>query len=302
MSSGGLLHGKAVAITGSTRGLGRAYALAAAREGASVLVNGTTAEGVDAVVREIAAAGGVAEGVVRTIGDFEAARELVGRCVRSFGRLDGFVNNAAIIVRQPHAWQHTEDEVRQTCETNLLGTISCSIAAVDQMVMQGSGSLVNIISMAAFGLHGTAVYGATKAAVAAWTSNLALDLNGTGVRANAISPTAQTEMLAPFRYRDRPPPESAAPMAVFLLSELSAHLNGQIFRIVGRRIALLSPAEFRDPIEADEWTAETIAEAVQTTLKDQIVAVGVDRSRHPEFADRAYQADAALYRGPADAQ
>lgn len=247
-------------------------------------MNGTTSGAVDAVVSEITASGGVAEGHAGDVADWSVATDLVAHCLASFGRIDGFVNNAAVVVRQSRPWLHTESEIRRTVEANALGTMFCSVAALRPMVQQGSGSVINTISVAALGLEEHGVYGATKGAIASWTYCVALDLAGTGVRMNAISPSAQTGMSAPVPGRHRAPPEAAAPMVLYLLSDLSTGVNGQVLRIAGSKIATLAPPHFRDPLEAEHWTVDAIADAAGTTLKDQLESVGLDRSRHPEFA------------------
>src|ERR1700754_4796570 len=117
----GCLEGKSVIVTGAARGLGRAYALDAAREGAAVLVN-DLGDHVAEVAKEIVDGGGKAIANVGSVASWDSAKAIVDDCVGAFGRLDGLINNAGVIYRtKPH--EETEEQALTTVNVNLLGAI-----------------------------------------------------------------------------------------------------------------------------------------------------------------------------------
>ena len=235
------------------------------------------------MVAEIEAAGGGAAGYPGDVGDLDTATALVNTCVDRFGSLDGLVTNAAVTSRREDPWHYSPDEIVNVLRINTMGTMFSCMAALDQMVAQGSGSIVTVISRAVMGIKATSLYGASKGAVTSWTYALALDLDGTGVRINGLSPTAQTGMSAKVPGRILPVPESAAPMVTYLLSDLSSGVTGKIFRIMGTQITTLAPPRYHPPIEAESWTADAIAAAVENELSEQLEDAG--RTTHyPEAA------------------
>jgi NAD(P)-dependent dehydrogenase (short-subunit alcohol dehydrogenase family) len=268
-------------VTGSTRGIGRALALAAADEGACVVVHGTREEGVTAVAEEIERRGGSAVGHACSLGTLASANELVARCVDAFGRLDGLVNNAGITQHQPEPWRYTEAEVREPFEVNTFGSIFCGVAALRELVASGSGSIVNVLSGAMVGVAERSIYSASKGAVASWTYSAALDLEGTNVRINGISPTAQTGLTVP-KDHPVPQPETVAPLVLYLLSSLSEGVNGQVLRINGSKISAMNAPRFGKPLEAASWTPETIADAVRNELAAELGPVGI-KARNPDY-------------------
>jgi short-subunit dehydrogenase len=156
-----------------------------------------------------------------------------------------------------------------------------------QMKRQGSGSIVNVTSGAQTGMPSMTAYGATKAAVAAMTYTWALEAAQTGVRINAISPLAATQMAAyGEEYRRRtgetsapriiPPPEVNAPAICFLLSDVARQVNGQVLRIQGSRLSLMThPAVCLPVYEADPWTVEKIAALFDSDLRSSLMPLGV---------------------------
>jgi NAD(P)-dependent dehydrogenase (short-subunit alcohol dehydrogenase family) len=258
------LEGKAVVITGAGQGLGAAYAKAAAAAGAKVVVNDVDAIAAERVAEEIRAAGGAAVAEPQDIRDFEAAQALVGRCLAEFGAITGLVNNAAQFARQPFETESV-DQVRAFLETNVVGVFNCARAAVEPMLRQGGGSIVNITSGAHAGQPGLSTYGATKGAVASFTYGWAGELRDRGVRVNAISPMASTSM-SDFNP-NLPPPEANAPAVLYLLSDLSKQVTGQILRINGRQLSLMCHPAIRAPaLERDVWTLESVAAAFEDKL------------------------------------
>jgi NAD(P)-dependent dehydrogenase (short-subunit alcohol dehydrogenase family) len=121
------------------------------------------------------------------VASWTEAAELIDSCVSEFGRIDGLVNNAALMwVGRPD--QLTEADLRRTIEVNVLGTTFCGLHALGHMTAQGSGAIVNVTSGAHAGIPLQCAYSASKGAVASLTYAWAADVAGQGVRVNAISP------------------------------------------------------------------------------------------------------------------
>lgn len=265
------LAGRAVVVTGSGRGLGRAYALDAADAGAAVLVNdvdGDAAQGVVAAIRE---RGGRAAASVCSVVDPGAADEVVATCVREFGRLDGLVNNAGVLTEAP-AWETTAEQSTAMVEVNVLGSIHCGHAAIRRMRAQGGGSIVNVTSGTHLGQPGLAVYGATKGAIASLTYGWALDLHGTGVRVNAVSPLAVTRMKLP-PHDGHAHPEDVAAVVRYLLSDRSAALTGQIVRRARSELGLIRHPAIGTMLTGD-WTVDRIADAFENGLGAELEPIG----------------------------
>lgn len=292
----GVLDGKAVVVTGAGRGLGRAYALHAAGEGAWVVVNDVDGHEAESVAGEIRAAGEKAIACAGSVADWDFAGQLVAACVREFGALDGFVNNAGLYyVTEP--WDDDERRIRKVVEVNVLGTLFCGAHALGQMVRQGHGSLVNITSGAHAGLPAMSTYAASKGAAASYTYAAAIDAAPHGVRVNAVSPIAMTRMgrvqggqlsdaveLAGDETRRGPGPENVAPLVTFLLSDLSAGITGQVVRLQGRELSLIEHPVVVQPVaEAEGWSVGEIAAAFDGELRKQL---------------RPYRHGAAAYRAP----
>ena len=259
------LNEKTVVITGAGQGIGAAYARAAAAAGAKVVVNDINADTARQVVEEIRRAGGVAVAEPQDVRDERAAEALIERCISEFGSITGLVNNAALFVTGP-CEAESVDRLRALLETNVVGVFNCARAAVGPMLSQGAGSIVNITSGAHTGQVGLSLYGATKGAVASMTYGWAGELRDRGVRVNAVSPMASSPM-SNFNPR-LPPPEANAPAVLFLLSDLSKDVTGQIVRINGRSLSLMSHPANRAPVlERDVWTLESVAEAFDQVLR-----------------------------------
>jgi NAD(P)-dependent dehydrogenase (short-subunit alcohol dehydrogenase family) len=271
----GYLENRAVAVTGAGRGLGAAYARLAAAHGASVVVNDVEVALANEVVAQIGAAGGTAVADNSDISTWAGAGRLVNRCLTEFGVIDGLVNNAGLF-RLATPWEQDPAEFRQVLETNLLGTAYCGMHALFAMVERGRGSIVNVTSGSQTGTASMAAYGASKGGVAALTYCWAIDVAGTGIRVNAVSPNAHTRMADAFeRYLGAraqgqnvgKSPETNAPAVVYLLSDAAAGINGQVVRIDGDELSLMSHPEVVEPtVRNPEWTVEAVAAAFEVQL------------------------------------
>jgi len=286
--SPGVLAGKVVLVTGGGRGIGAAYATLAAREGAAVVVNDVDDGPVHAVVDSIRRAGDVATAHVGDISDWDRAAEAVRKAVDVYGALDGLVNNAGVFsMHRPH--QQGEASFRRTMEVNVLGTAFCGMHALRHMLPRNRGSIVNVTSGAHAGLEGMSAYGASKGAVASLTYGWAVDVQDAGVRVNAISPLAATRMLMEIDgfyavdaaergrvWRDSPPAEANAAAVVFLLSDRSAGIHGQIVRVDDERLSLVShPLTLLPDVPAGAGSVSAVEHAFETTLKRLCQPLGV---------------------------
>ncbi|MFI6344186.1 SDR family NAD(P)-dependent oxidoreductase [Streptomyces sp. NPDC050560] len=261
----GCLSGRAVLVTGAGRGLGRAYALHAARSGAAVAVNDVDAAAAERVAERIRELGGEGTAAPGSVADPAAAAGLVDQCVARFGAIDGLVNNAGLFHRA-EPWREDHARIRALVEVNVLGTVHCGLAAITWMrEHRRSGSIVNVTSGTHLGHPATAVYGATKGAVASLTYGWALDLADEGIRVNALSPLAVTDMKLP-PYDGHATPEQVAAVATFLLSDAAAGITGQVVRRARRGLGLLAHPAIGDMVEADSWELPDIDRAFRETL------------------------------------
>lgn len=234
------LSEKAVVVTGAGGGLGAAYARHAAGLGAAIVVNDIDPQAAQATVAKIEAAGGKAVAEPGDIAGWDFAEQLVAACMSAFGTITGFVNNAGIL-RPARMEDATEADIRRMMEVNYIGTAAGARAAARQLRQIGrGGSIVNVASGSQAGDIALGGYGATKGAVASLTYSWAMELRGTGIRMNAVSPLADTAMAAQnahlmslqaenrdVHYASLPEADVNAPLISFLLSDASAGINGQ---------------------------------------------------------------------------
>lgn len=240
-----MLDGKRIIITGSTSGIGRATALAAAAEGASVVISGRRQAEADHAVAEIIAAGGTAYAATGDVADPAFGEQLIAHGTELLGGLDGVVNAAGIIVRATAEDTTDEDWSRQMA-VNVDGTFRVSRAAVSRLRASGGGSIVNVSSTCGnVGAAGLAGYCASKGAVISLTQAMALEHGPEQIRINAVCPGAiETPMLAGghadgvtidqvraanlagIPQSRIPGPEEVADLILFLLSDRSRHITG----------------------------------------------------------------------------
>jgi NAD(P)-dependent dehydrogenase (short-subunit alcohol dehydrogenase family) len=243
-------HPPVVLITGAMTGIGRATALAFAHEGASVVVSGRRDDAGHALAAELRALGVRAEYLRADVRIEAEVRSLVEQTVERFGRLDVAVNNAGTEGQLGMLTEQSEDNYRNTFETNVLGTLLALKHQMRVMLRQGSGAIVNLSSIAGqVGIAGASVYVASKHAVEGLTKSAALEGAAAGVRVNAVAPgPIQTDMLdrftggneeaksgflasLPARRAGRP--EEIAQTIVFLASDKARFLTGQCLAVDG---------------------------------------------------------------------
>ncbi|MPY63181.1 SDR family NAD(P)-dependent oxidoreductase [Streptomyces spongiae] len=272
---GNFLAGKVVAVTGAGRGIGRAVALAAAAEGARVVVNdyGVSIEGseptssvAEAVVKEIVAAGGEAVAVADDVSTMAGGQRIVDTAVEAYGRIDGVVCVAGIL-RERMLFNMTEEEWDPVVATHLKGTFTVFRAASALMRKQRSGTLIGFTSGNHQGSVSQANYSAAKGGIISLVRSAALGLHKYGVTANAVAPVARTRMSAnvPMELTEIGEPEDVAALVVYLLSERAreARITGQVYTVAGPKIAVWAqPRELRSAFSEGAWTPERIAEVL----------------------------------------
>lgn len=290
------LEGKVVLVTGAGGGIGRDIALAAAREGASVVVNdlgatvkgtGQSASAAEAVVEEITAAGGTAIANADSVADPDAARSMVEAAVKAFGRIDAVVNNAGIL-RDCFFHKMTYEDFDAVLKVHLYGSFNTTRAAADHFREQNSGALVHMTSTSGLiGNYAQANYAAAKLGIAALSKSVALDLKRWNVRSNCIAPFAWSRMIGSIKTDTpeqqarvekikRMTPDKIAPMAVFLMSDLAEDVTGQIFGVRNNEIFLMSqPRPVRSVHHDGGWTPSAIAEQAIPALKASFIPLEV---------------------------
>ena len=284
-----MLQGKVVVVTGAGGGIGRDFAHAMAAKGAKIVVNdigsSVSGEGKDAgpaqkVVDEIKAKGGSAVASTDSVADWEAANRIVKTAIDAFGRIDVVVNNAGIL-RDRFFFNMSIEEWKAVIDVHLNGTFYVSRAAATYFKSQNSGRYINMTSTSGLvGNFGQANYAAAKLGIAGLSKSMALDMAKYKVTSNCISPFAWSRMIGTIPA-DTPEQQARlakikrmetakiAPLAVYLASDASQDVTGQIFAVRANEIFLMSQSRpLRSVHRADGWTAETIASHAMPSLRD----------------------------------
>ena len=247
---------KVAVVTGAGRGIGKAIALALAKQGAAVAVTGTALEDCQSVVQEIAATGGVADGFKMDVTDRAEVERVFNEIVSRFGRVDILVNNAGVYTPKS-ALELTEEDWDHTLAVNLKGQFLCAQRAAKEMIKQKYGRIINIASIASgqvgIGIAEGVHYTASKGGVIGMTEALAAEWAVHGILVNAIAPglidtpmsrkerLSKEEMQAfldvrvPLKRIGKP--EEVAVFAVFLASDEASYATGSTFYVDGGWLA-----------------------------------------------------------------
>lgn len=242
-----LLKGKVALITGASRGIGRAMAQKFAQEGASVAFTYlSSVEKAQALEAELGAFGGQVKGYRSDASDHKAAEDLIVQVLADFGKLDVLVNNAGI-TKDGLLMRMSEEQWDTVINVNLKSVFNLTKAAIKSMMKAKSGSIINLTSVVGIrGNAGQANYAASKAGIIGFTKSVALELGSRNVRSNAIAPGfIETEMTGEINekaledWKQQIPmkrggqPEEVADCAVFLASDLSRYITGQVLQVDG---------------------------------------------------------------------
>ena len=243
----GLLTGKTALVTGAARGIGKAIALKFAQEGANIAFTDLVIdENGKATEAEIAALGVKAKGYASNAADFAQSEEVVKQVKEDFGSVDILVNNAGI-TKDGLMLRMTEQQWDAVIGVNLKSAFNFIHAAIPVMMRQRGGSIINMASVV--GVHGNAGqanYAASKAGMIALAKSVAQEMGPKGIRANAIAPgfidTAMTQELSEevrkewmnqIPLRRGGTVEDVANCALYLASELSSYVSGQVIQVDG---------------------------------------------------------------------
>jgi NAD(P)-dependent dehydrogenase (short-subunit alcohol dehydrogenase family) len=294
-----MIDGKVAVVTGAGHGIGRGHALALSKAGAKVVVNdlggsvsgdGTDNNVAEEVVQVIRSRGGEAVANSADVSDWKQAEELVHQAVSTFGQLDILVNNAGI-VRDKMLFNMTEEDWDPVIGVHLKGTFATTHHAcvLWRERHRSTGDPVNasiINTTSPSGLYanpGQANYGSAKAGVVTLTRVTSVEMGRYGIRANAISPAGSTRITATLRGGSRRPrepdeyttfdpmdPGNCGPIVVWLGSDASAHISGQVFGVNGTTITHYIPwsrgGSVTNPRSDEMWDPEQIGPAVDSLI------------------------------------
>lgn len=240
------LEGKVCLITGAASGIGKATTLLFAQEGATVIAGDISKENLDSLVKEAEGLPGRVDSYILNVTDRDQVKEVVEKVVQKYGRIDVLVNNAGI-TRDALLVRMKEEDWDAVINVNLKGVFNVTQMVVPYMIKQRNGSIVNVSSVVGiFGNPGQTNYAASKAGVIGMTKTWAKELAGRNIRVNAVAPgfieTPMTEKL-PEKAREaalsRIPlgrfgkPEEVAQVILFLASDESSYVTGQVIGIDG---------------------------------------------------------------------
>ena len=297
MADSQMVKDKVVLVTGAGRGIGKEIALLMAEHGANVIVNdlggsvdgsGSDTEPATEVVNEIIANGGNAIANTGSVAERRDTEEMMRMAIETFGRIDVVVNNAGIL-RDTIFHKMSEPDWDSVLTVHLKGSFNVSRSAATYFREQESGACIHFTSTSGLiGNFGQANYMAAKLGIVGLSKGIALDMRRFNVRSNCISPFAwsrmigtipddTTEQKARLEKLKQMRPEHQAPLAVYLASDASRGVTGQIFGVRMNEIFLFNQHRpIRSVHRSEGWTPEAIAEHMVPALETSFT--GLDRS------------------------
>lgn len=242
-----LLQDKVALITGASRGIGKAIALRLAGEGANIAFTDLREDdNMQAVVKELEALGVKAKGYASNAADLNQTLETVEKIVADFGRIDILVNNAGI-TKDGLLLKMSEEQWDAVINVNLKSVFNFTKAVQPTMLKQRSGSIINMSSVVGVsGNAGQTNYSASKAGIIGFTKSIAKEIGSRNIRCNAIAPgfiitdmTGQLSEEVRKAWAEKIPlkrggtPEDVANVCLFLASDLSSYVSGQVLHVCG---------------------------------------------------------------------
>ena len=244
------LQGKTAIITGSARGIGAGIALAFAREGANVVINGLTEDSCGEVLKQVVAAGGKAIPVAADVSKEAEVKAMVAATVKAFGAIDILVNNAGIEAAPTLVHELSEAQWDKVLAVNLKGVFLCSKAVIPTMIAQKHGKIINISSTAGIRMtfFGSVDYTVSKHGVTGLTNHLAWELADHNITVNSICPGGvvtplmesgtSPEFREKFSKRMIPlgrmcTPDEIGQAAIFFASDRANMVTGQLLAVDG---------------------------------------------------------------------
>ncbi|HAM96984.1 MAG TPA: beta-ketoacyl-ACP reductase [Marinilabiliales bacterium] len=242
-----ILEGKVAVVTGASRGIGKMIAIKFAQHGATVAFSDIRIdENAHAVETELRSYGVQAKAYASNAADYNASQEFIDQVVNDFGKVDILINNAGI-TRDGLLMRMTEEQWDLVIDVNLKSVFNLTKAVQKYMLKQRSGSIVNMSSVVGVrGNAGQANYSASKAGIIGFTKSIARELGSRNIRCNALAPGfIETEMTAQLPetekegwLKDIPlkrggKPEEVADVALFLASDMSSYVSGQVINVCG---------------------------------------------------------------------
>jgi NAD(P)-dependent dehydrogenase (short-subunit alcohol dehydrogenase family) len=229
-----MLEGKVAMVTGASQGLGRALALAYAKEGASIVINSRSEVSIRPVAEEVESLGAEVLALAADVSRSADVEKLVGAATQRFSRIDVLVNNAGLLGPRVAIEEYPEDEWRKVIDANLTGPFLVSKAVIPHM--PGGGSIVNVVS--GVSVEGRAKWGAysvSKFGVEGLTQILSAELKERGIRVNAVDPGGMRTEMRAAAYPEEDPmtritPEENTDVFLYLASDESKDVTGERFK------------------------------------------------------------------------